>query len=77
MDKSKFLAMMDELLELSPGTIYGEEKLVDLEEWDSLALLSFMAKVNTNYGKILSPQLIAQCQTVDDLQKLTADSPAQ
>lgn len=68
--------MMDEILELSPGTIRGEEHLADLEDWDSLTLISFMAKVNMNYGKILSPQLIAQCETVDDLLKLTADSPA-
>ncbi len=76
MDKPKFLTMMDEILELSPGTIRGEEHLADLEDWDSLTLISFMAKVNMNYGKILSPQLIAQCETVDDLLKLTADSPA-
>jgi len=76
MDKPEFLAMMDELLEQPPGSIHREDQLADLEDWDSLALISFMAKVNTSYGVILSPQRIAQCKTVNDLEELTAASSA-
>ena len=57
-----------------PGTIHGDDQLTDLEDWNSLVLISFMAQVNTTYGVILSPQQIAQCKTVNDLEKLTADS---
>lgn len=69
--------MMDELLEQAPGTINAEDRLADLEDWDSLTLMSFMAKVNTSYGLILSPQRIAQCKTVNDLEELLIASPSQ
>jgi len=69
--------MMDELLEQAPGTISAEDRLADLEDWDSLTLMSFMAKVNTSYGLILPPQRIAQCKTVNDLEELLNASPSQ
>jgi acyl carrier protein len=75
MDKLNFLEMMDEILECQPGTIRAEDQLADLEDWDSLALMSFMAKVNSAYGIILSPKQIVQCKTVKDLEGLTAGSP--
>jgi len=76
-NQPNFLAMMDELLEQAPGTINAEDRLADLEDWDSLTLMSFMAKVNTSYGLILSPQRIAQCKTVNDLEELLNASPSQ
>ena len=76
-NQPNFLAMMDELLEQAPGTINAEDRLADLEDWDSLTLMSFMAKVNTSYGLILSPQRIAQCKTVNDLEELLIASPSQ
>ena len=76
-NQPNFLAMMDELLEQAPGTISAEDRLADLEDWDSLTLMSFMAKVNTSYGLILSPQRIAQCKTVNDLEELLNASPSQ
>jgi len=76
-NQPNFLTMMDELLEQAPGTIHAEDQLSDLEDWDSLALMSFMAKVNTKYGLILSPQRITQCKTVNDLEELTKSSPVQ
>ena len=66
--------MMDELLEQPDGTVRGGDRLSDLEDWNSLAVIGFMAKVNTDYGLILSPQQIAQCTTVNELEALTEAS---
>lgn len=61
---------MDELLELDPGTLTGLEKLEELEQWNSMAMIGFIALVDTNNGLKLSPRQIAACSTVADLLQL-------
>lgn len=70
MTREEFLAQLDELLELMPGTLQGPEKLENLDQWNSLALVSFMALADTNNGVRLSPRDIAKCITVSDLLKI-------
>jgi acyl carrier protein len=75
MNRSQFLRQLDELLELEPGTLKGDEPLEGLEAWGSLALLGYMATVNENYGVIVSPAQVSSCSTVNDLVAL-ANCPA-
>ena len=58
---------MDKLVELPRGTLQGPEKLDDLEQWNSLAMISFIALVDTNNRVSLSPIQIMACSTVSDL----------
>ena len=74
MKKAQFLGLMDELLDLDPGTLKGDEPLEGLESWNSLAVIGFMALVNENFGVITSPRDIAACVTVNDLLKLADTS---
>jgi acyl carrier protein len=67
MNRSQFLRQLDELLELEPGTLKGDEVLAELDGWGSLALLGYMGIVNENFGLIVSPAQISSCSTVDDL----------
>lgn len=67
MERPQFLLLLDELLELNPGTLRGEEPLDDLSAWNSLALIGFMAVVNEQFGVVASPKKIAECKTVSDL----------
>ncbi|HZL57396.1 MAG TPA: phosphopantetheine-binding protein [Bryobacteraceae bacterium] len=67
MDRTQFLALMDELLELDPGILKGNESLEGLENWNSLAVIGFMALANEHNGVIVSPRSIAKCKTVNDL----------
>jgi acyl carrier protein len=67
MERPEFLCMLDELLELEPGTLKGEEKLDSLENWNSLAVIGYMALVNDHYGVIVSPRQISVCVTVAQL----------
>lgn len=62
---------MDALLGLDPGTLKGPEKLDDLEQWDSVALLEFIALTDT-HGVQLSPRQIVRCTTVAELLGLAA-----
>lgn len=60
---------MDNLLELSDGTLQGPEHLDDLENWNSLAMVDFIALVDSD-ARSVSPRQIRDCETIDDLAKL-------
>lgn len=70
MTHKEFYTEIDNLLELDPGTIKGNEPLADLEGWDSLAVLSFMAMADTSLGVLVSAKELANCRTVPDLVNL-------
>ena len=72
MTKQEFLLMLDELLEENPGTLTGSEVLRDLEAWESLTVIEFLAIVDENFGVVLNPKDIAACETVQDLMNLVA-----
>jgi len=70
MTREEFLTQLDELLELPAGTLKGDEKLEDLEHWDSLAMVSFIALADEHCNIRLSPRQFVTCNTVNDLANL-------
>jgi acyl carrier protein len=68
--REEFLTQLDELLELPAGTLKGDEKLEDLERWDSLAMVSFIALADEHCNMRLSPRQFVSCNTVNDLVQL-------
>jgi acyl carrier protein len=70
MTRKAFLEHLDELLELSAGTLKGDERLEDQERWDSLAMVGFIALVDEHCGVRLSPRQFVNCNTVNDLLQL-------
>jgi acyl carrier protein len=70
MDKSAFYVEVEELLELPHGSLQGDRPLDGLSEWDSFAVISFIALADSTYSVILPPERIAECRTVDDLADL-------
>ncbi len=67
MTQEQFLTSLDELLQQPAGTLKGPEKLEKLSQWDSVAVIGFIALVDSNNGVKLSPRDIANCATVSDL----------
>ncbi len=67
MTREQFLVEMDELLELAPGTLSGPEKLDELAEWNSTAMIGFIALADSNNGARVSPRQMVNCTTVADL----------
>ena len=67
MSRTEFLNRIDNLLEVEPGTLTGGERLENLEGWNSLSVIGFMALANDEFGTVLSPRKIADCRTVGDL----------
>ncbi len=73
MKKSEFLTLLDRMLELPEGTLTGTEALTSLEQWDSLATVSFMALADRNFGVTIATSDISNAETVADLLKLLGD----
>jgi len=70
MTREEFLLEMDNILELPSGSLRGPEKLENLEQWNSVAMISFLALADTNNGARLAPRQIVNCVTIDDLLQL-------
>lgn len=73
MNKKEILMMLDELIETDPGTLTGDEVLKELEGWDSLAAIEFLALVDEHLGIAVSPKQIATSKTVNDVLALLGD----
>ncbi|HBY55531.1 MAG TPA: hypothetical protein DEG23_01780 [Coxiellaceae bacterium] len=67
MSDALFLMAFSELLEIESGTIKGNEELIFIDNWDSLAVLGFIALADKKFGKILKPDDISRAKTVRDL----------
>jgi acyl carrier protein len=72
MPKQDLLALMDQLLKLPRGTVKGTDCLHQLAEWDSLAIMGFIALADEKFGVEVSPFGLERCGTVDDLIALLA-----
>lgn len=77
MDTTDFYSKLNELLELPEGTVNGTTRLAELAEWDSLAVIGFIAMADTEYGATVLPQRIAQCRTAADLCALVSEVAVQ
>ena len=64
---TKLLNKLCEILQVPDGSLTGQEELQSLENWNSLAVLGYMALVDEHYGVTLSPEKVMACRTVNDL----------
>ena len=62
-----FLKLLDSALDLPEGTLTGTETLSDIPEWDSLAVISFIALVDEQFNVILEGEKLAEAKSVADL----------
>jgi len=70
MNEQEFIASIEELLEIDPGSIGLATQLDSLEQWDSLAFVSFLALADSKYGVRVTPTELRQSKNVADLMKL-------
>lgn len=73
MKVDEFIEKLTEILELQDVELGEETNLRDLEEYDSLAVLSIIAMVDENFGRKLSGQNFQSITTVRSLMKLIGD----
>ena len=73
MTRDEFLRDLEDVMEVASGSLTGKEALRDLEEWDSMQVLSFMAMVNDRFGLVLEGATVTNAETVNDLLQLVED----
>lgn len=67
MKREEFLLQMDEILGLPEGTLRGDEKLEDLKNWDSTALIGMVVLAEAANSTEIAPEQIISCTTVADI----------
>ena len=72
MDSSEFLAALETLFELAPGSMTLSSVLEQTPGWGSLKFLCLIGMVDDRYGVILKPRQIHQCPTIADLFSLVS-----
>jgi acyl carrier protein len=70
MKKDVFLNELAEVLEVEDMELTEETNLNDLEEYDSLAVMSLVAFIDENFDKKLSAAQFTDVTTVKSLMKL-------
>jgi len=68
--RQQFLVELDEVLGLRPGTLRGDERLDELPNWDSTALIVLIAMAESTNNIRISPEQVVGCSTVADLLRL-------
>jgi acyl carrier protein len=66
MSEKEKLAMLEDMLEIDAGTLTPETKLDDLVEWDSIAVISFIALVDEQFNKTIKGSQIKEFKTIAD-----------
>lgn len=61
------IEMLEELMDVEPGTLKEDTILGDVEEWDSLSKLSLIAEAKKLFGLALTPEIIKEFKTVNDV----------
>lgn len=68
MKKSDFLRAFEaEVVFVEPGAVTPETKLKDLEGWDSMATIAYIALTDEKLGTSLPIESLDSCNTVGDL----------
>ncbi len=70
--EEKFLEQLTDVLDVE-DTVAMDTVLVNLEEWDSLSIVSFIAMAKTMYGKTVAPASVKAAITVKDLYQFVQD----
>lgn len=61
---------VEEAMEYNPGELDFSQSLKELTEWDSLAIVTFMALVDSEMGVQLPADELILCENVLDIQNL-------
>ncbi len=66
MTEQEKIALMEEIMDLDEGTLTLDSVLEEIDEWDSVAILSFIAAMDENFDKIVKGSEIKNFVTVKD-----------
>ncbi len=61
------MELIAELLELEVGDFTPETNLDDLDEWDSLAAISYVVMMDEKFGVVANPADVKNFKTIQDI----------
>lgn len=67
MNLQEKLAALEDIMELEAGALAPEMELEGIEEWDSLASLSYVVLMGDEFGKTVRGAQIRNFKTVQDI----------
>ena len=67
MDIKKKLALIEEALDVEEGSLTAETPLDNVEEWDSIAMLSLIAMLDDEFGKTITGKELRALKSVADI----------
>ncbi|MBR3664553.1 MAG: acyl carrier protein [Desulfovibrio sp.] len=67
MNTHEKLAALEECMDIEPGSLQPDMKLEDIEEWDSLAALSYVVLMGDEFKKTVRATQIRDFKTVQDI----------
>lgn len=73
MKRDEFLNALEHIMELDDNTLKGNEQLIDMRQWDSIAFLSVIAMLDETFGIIIQGDKLEKITNVADLVALVAD----
>ena len=78
MTKEEFMEEMEYILDLdeSLGGVELSTPLSEIEEWDSLSYVAFLAMANKATGRRISPAEVKAAETLQDLFELAGGEKA-
>lgn len=70
MTDEKKIALIADVMEVDETELTPQTVLSDLDAWDSIAVLSFIAMMDDEFHKIVKGAVVKSQNTVGDLMKL-------
>lgn len=67
MTNQEKLNLLEEIMDLEEGTLKEDMLLSDIDEWDSISLLSFMAMMDDEFSKVVKGKDIKEKKYVSEL----------
>lgn len=66
MTENEKIALLEEIMDVEPGSLKADSVLTDFEEWDSLSKLAYSAMVTNKFKKYVAGEEIKAFVLVSD-----------
>ena len=66
MTEQERIHLLEDIMDVEPGTLHLEDILADFEEWDSLTTLTYITTLNEKFKKSIEGGQIKAFVTVED-----------
>lgn len=66
MTEQEKIELLEEIMDVEPGTLHLEDTLADFDEWDSLAALAYITTMDEKFKKNIKGSEIKAFVTVAD-----------